>query len=183
MYSLDIPGWMNERDLKVIEELAADVPEQGAIVEVGSWLGQSTYAWAASTKAKVYAVDLWAWMPKEYVGPAQEKVNLKGDPFAQFLGNVGHLKNLMPLKRNSSGVAWTFQAPDIVFIDAMHQDPWVSDDVKFWERLVRPGGIVCGDDYSKAFPAVIGAAHACAARLASRVETPGQKFWMVRKPG
>lgn len=177
-----IPGWMAAPDLKVMADLAARIPENGAIVEVGSWLGQSTYTWATSTKATVYAIDLWKWMPKEYCGPGHERVNLAGDPFAQFHANVGHLPNVVPMRRNSSGGVWDQGPIDLVFIDAMHQNPWVGEDVRYWEEHVKPGGVICGDDYSPRFPAVMEEAQACACRHNVSLELPGQKFWLVRKP-
>lgn len=181
-YRTDIPGFMAEADLQVMERLAREVPQGGSIVEVGSWLGMSTWTWAASAPhATVYAIDLWKWMPKEYNGPGSP-LNLKADPFALFAANVAEHKNIVPLRRESSGGAWTHGPIDLVFIDAMHQDPWVWDDVVFWEKHVRPGGIVCGDDYSKKFPAVQRAAQGCADRFGVKLELPGTKFWMVRVP-
>jgi hypothetical protein len=122
-------------------------------------------------------------MPKEYAGVAQDKVDLRGDPYAQFLRNTADLRNVVPLRRNSSGGDWPYGEIDVAFIDAMHQNPWVGEDIRYWEQFVRPGGVICGDDYSKKFPAVIQEAKACAARLDSKLELPGKKFWVVRKPG
>ena len=39
---------------------------------------------------------------------------------------------------------------DFVFIDANHAFPYVAEDVYFWSKKVRPGGIVSGHDYLKA---------------------------------
>lgn len=36
---------------------------------------------------------------------------------------------------------------DFVYIDANHQDPYVSQDIVEWTKKVRPGGIVAGHDY------------------------------------
>lgn len=177
-----IPGWMHPKDLVVIAELAATVPADGLIVEVGSWMGQSTQAWAANTKATVLAIDLWKWMPKKYEGPAKEEVNLKGDPMRQFLAFTSHLPNVRPLRRNSSGGEWPHPPADIVFIDAMHQNPWVAEDIAYWETKVKPGGIICGDDYAEMFPAVKQEAEACAARHGVDLQLPGHKFWIVKIP-
>lgn len=178
-----IPGWMAPADLEVMERLGAEVPVDGSIIEVGSWMGQSTQTWAMSTRATVYALDLWQWMPAEYAGPGSDLVDLKGDPYLQFLGFIAHLPNVVPVRRNSSGGDWPHGQADIVFIDAMHRNPWVGEDIRYWEPFVKPGGIICGDDYSNMFPDVKSEAAACAHRLGSKLETPGTKFWMVRKPG
>lgn len=180
--AIPIPGWMDSQDLRVMAQLARNVPDHGLIVEIGSWMGQSTQCWALNTNASVIAIDLWEWMPKEYTGPYPELVNLKGDPFAQFSRNTAHLKNIIPLRRNSSGGEWEHGAIDIAFIDAMHQNPWVAEDIAYWEPKVRPGGIICGDDYAEKFPAVMLESRALADRLGVALQLPGKKFWMVRKP-
>lgn len=36
---------------------------------------------------------------------------------------------------------------DFVYIDANHQDPFVTQDIINWTKKVRPGGIVAGHDY------------------------------------
>lgn len=177
-----IPGWMAPADLDVMEQLGAEVPDDGAIIEVGSWMGQSTQTWALSTRATVYALDLWQWMPKEYAGPGSDLVDLLGDPYEQFLGFTAHLPNVVPVRRNSSGGDWPHGPADIVFIDAMHRNPWVGEDIRYWESHVKPGGIICGDDYSNMFPDVKAEAQACADRYGVRLELPGTKFWLVRTP-
>jgi hypothetical protein len=161
----DIPGWMHPADLEVMAELARKVPDDGLIVEVGSWMGQSTQTWCQNTRAEVIAIDKWEWMPKEYGGPHKELVDLNGDPFEQFKRFTAHLHNLTIMKRPSSGGAWTRPLADLVFIDAMHQNPWVHDDIIYWETKVKPGGVICGDDYSPVFPAIVEESAACAERF------------------
>jgi uncharacterized protein YgiM (DUF1202 family) len=176
----EIPGWMHQKDLDVIAKLANQVPSDGLIVEVGSWMGQSTQAWASNTAAMVIAIDLWNWMPKTYDGPAAQLIDLNGDPFEQFKSFTSHLSNITPLRRNSSGGNWIYKPADIVFIDAMHQNPWVAQDIAFWETKIKPGGIICGDDYADMFPAVKEEAQKCADRHGVKLELPGHKFWLVR---
>lgn len=173
---------MADEDLEIMAQLARDVPEGGLIVEVGSWMGQSTQCWAMNTRARVIAVDLWKWMPKTYEGPHADLVNLQGDPYRQFLRNTMHLTNVTPIVRESSGGEWDHGDIDLVFIDAMHQNPWIHDDIAYWEPKVKPGGVICGDDYSKKFPAVIEESKSLARRLQVDLELPGRKLWVVRKP-
>lgn len=178
----EIPGWMNVKDVEVMKRLARDVPQGGLIVEVGSWMGQSTQIWCQNTKARVIAIDKWAWMPKEYTGPHADKVDLKGDPFAQFKAFTAHLHNLEIMRRPSSGGDWREPAADLVFIDAMHQNPWIHDDIAYWLPKVKPGGVLCGDDYSKNFPDVIKEADAIARQIGVPLQKLGQKIWFVRIP-
>ena len=36
---------------------------------------------------------------------------------------------------------------DFVYIDANHEWPYITQDIYYWARKVRPGGIVAGHDY------------------------------------
>jgi predicted O-methyltransferase YrrM len=38
---------------------------------------------------------------------------------------------------------------DFVYIDANHDDPWVTEDITEWTKKVRKGGIVSGHDYGR----------------------------------
>ncbi len=38
---------------------------------------------------------------------------------------------------------------DFVYIDANHEDPYVTDDITQWAKKVRKGGVVSGHDYGR----------------------------------
>ena len=38
---------------------------------------------------------------------------------------------------------------DFVYIDANHEDPYVTEDITEWHKKVRKGGIVSGHDYAR----------------------------------
>jgi len=54
-----------------------------------------------------------------------------------------------------AGKSWNFaskyedQSLDFVFIDAKHTYEAVTKDIAAWRGKVRPGGIICGHDYSQ----------------------------------
>lgn len=37
---------------------------------------------------------------------------------------------------------------DFVYIDANHQDPFITQDIEGWSQKIRPGGIISGHDYA-----------------------------------
>ena len=43
---------------------------------------------------------------------------------------------------------------DIVFIDGNHKYQPVLDDIEAWYPQIRPGGLLCGHDYSPDHPEV-----------------------------
>lgn len=38
---------------------------------------------------------------------------------------------------------------DFVYIDANHEDPYVTDDITEWSKKVKSGGVVSGHDYAR----------------------------------
>lgn len=118
------------------------------LVELGSWLGQSTLFLAAllPESGKIYAVDHWE-------GSIEHQ---KGSPwygqlptlYKQFLSNVIHAKQvhkIIPMKMTSLEAAEILDVkPDLVYIDASHEEEDVYQDLKHWYPLAK---IVCGDDY------------------------------------
>ena len=44
---------------------------------------------------------------------------------------------------------------DGCFVDALHYEPYISQDIRLWTPKVRPGGMMCFHDYeNRRFPAV-----------------------------
>ena len=58
-YNDSIPGWFTEEDNIVALKLAQAVPENGIIVEIGSFVGKSAWHWANSAhpSVKIYCID------------------------------------------------------------------------------------------------------------------------------
>lgn len=44
---------------------------------------------------------------------------------------------------------------DFVFIDANHKYPSVVQDIAAWRPKIKPGGLICGHDYSQDYPGVM----------------------------
>lgn len=71
---------------------------------------------------------------------------------------------------------------DIIHIDAAHEYEDVQDDIKFWWPLVRPCGILLGDDYEpELWPGVVKATDEFVKLNGLQLRTVGVK-WIVNKP-
>lgn len=133
------------------------------ILEIGSWFGASTLSWAqglitySEKNSSITCVD--AWQPffdmdvhanEQY---AKEMEQLLESDFAYniFLHNMGTLKNKI-ITQHFRGKSENIlpQLKDnnynVVFIDADHTYDPVKKDIKESLRLVKEGGIICGDD-------------------------------------
>lgn len=115
--------------------------------EIGSESGvYSRDLCKCNPKAKVFLVDAWEAYKgyREYVSQAKvdtfyEKIQERLKPF----------DNYEIIKKFSMDAVKDFkdESLDFVYIDANHQFEYVVQDIGFWSRKVRRGGIVSGHDY------------------------------------
>lgn len=144
MHSSGIPyGWMIPEEITWLEKMGQG---RSMIVEIGSWLGQSTKA-LAKGGAIVLAVDTWEGSPEH-----QEL--LRDKPlswlFHQFRDSVKDCKNIVPLCTTSIQAAEIHKANgtkfDLIFIDGAHDYESVKQDIEAWSPLLAKGGVLCGHD-------------------------------------
>lgn len=174
---MNIPGQVDELQLKAIEAVAALVPAGGIIVEVGSLFGRSSWAWAQSApEATVYCVDPW-------VGNrgVRDLERIHGvtygleafENFTQDCANIHALKGFSP----TDFLTW-HEPVDLYYEDAVHVDPVLSSNLEFWISHLREDGIVCGDDFRIRFPDVVKGAHRYAESLNRELSRVGY-FWCL----
>lgn len=192
----EIPGWMHEADLLALETLARMVPENGVVIEVGAFLGRSTWMWSKTipATAELHVVDDWAWMPTEdQYGP-----NLPGYPLDRsksprelFEHYTADCSNITPYQ----GQSWEIEIPelkdrkaDLLFLDAGHGEFDVKRDVMHWlDYIDTERTILCGDDYWSGdwhtppqWPGIVGMVHWLADhRMKRPVRSLGNKIWAI----
>lgn len=158
----DIPGFFDYPDL--YDMWFSKVPDNGTMVEVGSWKGRSTSYMGELIKksnksVKFYAVDTWEGSEehKEDI----EKLHIQGRTlFEEFKSNIElcEVSNyITPLRLSSLEASKKFSdnSLDFVHIDASHDYESVLEDIIAWYPKVKPGGIISGDDYVPCWNGVI----------------------------
>jgi predicted O-methyltransferase YrrM len=131
--------------------LAAQVPERGIIVEIGSCQGRSAAYMAAALdrkkKVKIFCVDLWILG----AGRTPERHHDVGG-YMRFVGNLRVLdlfQNIIPIMADSVEAGKRWRLPiDLLFIDGGHQFNEVKADYKTWAKFVKPGGVIVFHDYA-----------------------------------
>ncbi len=128
------------------------------VIELGSWLGKSIIAIAniLPEDGIVYSVDHWYTppynknIPYYYNLPEFDVPNL----YNQFLSNIIHAgltHKVIPVKMSSSEAAKVLVAkgirPDIVYVDASHEEQDVYDDLTNYFPFIKGHGKICGDDW------------------------------------
>lgn len=193
----DLQGWMCERFEGVFRDAVAGVPTP-LVIEVGTWKGRSAVAMArACESATVVAVDTWLGAPEFYTwglddptrGGALDKRHGFPRVFHTFTKNVKALGlhgRVCPLPLASAQaadvLAYHGVRADVVYLDAAHEYAPVAGDVRAYWDLLRPGGVMLGDDYDRTgWPGIVRAVDEFAASRGLDVRVDGV-VWALRKP-
>lgn len=138
-------------EAEALAELAAQVPEDQAIVEIGSYLGDSALALASRSKSEIHCVDLWT----DGGQPHEDKY---ADPsvYETFIERTSHL-NITPHRGASLDIAATWNGPTIglLFIDGEHTYQAVTQDLEAWLPHCADDAWVAFHDYCERYPGVI----------------------------
>jgi predicted O-methyltransferase YrrM len=110
--------------------LATVISRELVMLEVGSLTGTSAKVLAQF--GKVWCVDTWPNGMKEFLA------NTIGLPIMAF-----HARSEERLPQFASGMF------DLINIDGDHTYPVVLSDMQQARRLIKPGGIICGDDLER----------------------------------
>ena len=158
----NVVGYAAPSQLSLIEQWAKEVPENGIVVEIGSFAGRSAWHWAKSChpSVTVYAVDSWSELLYSKHKPVEIRKKLRGnsiDPMKvsctleDFLFNVRDCPNIIPVQARSPNIPTEILDKlvniDAVYIDDSHVNPEFKINFEFWHKRLKPKGIFCGDDF------------------------------------
>jgi predicted O-methyltransferase YrrM len=186
-----VQGWNGRHpSLKRLPEGAADV----VVIDVGVWKGQSTITMAAAMRDQglngcVIAVDTFLGSPEHWGkhGELFARAHGRPDIYETFLSNVAHAGltgYVIPLPQTSVNAARILARrrvrADIVHVDAAHEYEEVLRDATDYWALLKPGGVLIGDDYAPSWPGVIQAAADFSTQVGRPVTIEKPK-WIVHK--
>ena len=111
-------------------------------------------------------VDTWLGTAHHWISPKyRPMLRLRaGYPslFPQFVANVlsrDALNDVYPLPMTTVAAAGVLShlgiVADVVYVDAGHEEEEVRADLENYFELLRPGGVMFGDDYHPNVPGVI----------------------------
>lgn len=149
-----VRGFLILGDLKYLCGRAETLPENGVIVEVGSFLGLSAITMANGLIASknygalIYCIDKWE------VWPELLEMNigiLDASLYDTFLANVRNSRvgsYIHPIKKPSVEAAREFRpnSVDLLFIDGDHSFEGTYADLGAWYPKLKPGGRLFGHD-------------------------------------
>lgn len=164
-YNNEILGFMPEHELKVVESLALQVPLNGTIVEVGSYMGRTAVCFAMTAPTStIYCIDNFYEFPwtSDLIVTDDDAEKLKIPKFGstyviseEFHKNTKDFHNIIPIKGHCPNIEFDVNNIDLLFIDAAHINPNDWDIITFLLPKVKHNGIICGHDYGHQYPDVV----------------------------
>lgn len=148
----DLVGLMNPGIGDHLSHLAEQVPDDLAIVEVGSFRGKSTAYLAAGARrgggAKVHAVDPWD-LPGNPYGKHGFSAPEVREAFEAQLRACRLWSQVVPHRAFSVDAArlWDGQKISLLFIDGDHSESAVRNDVRAWTPHLAADHVIAFDDY------------------------------------
>ena len=115
-------------------------------VEVGVAEGKySQKLCEANPQMKIYGVDAW----KIYGNYADYSAQKLDSLYSQAKKQLAPFSNYEFIKEFSMDAVRKFEdnSLDFVYIDANHENPYITEDITEWSKKVKPGGIISGHDY------------------------------------
>lgn len=154
-HSVDLQGWINTGFDEVFKHCLQT--EDPLVIEVGTWKGASADRMMKmmEKKGNVICVDTWLGAPEFWVKNYDLK-RIKGYPsvfytFTKNMKALGYENHIAPLPLSSIQAADLLDhhgvKADIIYIDAAHEYDAVKQDILAYHKLLKPGGIMMGDDF------------------------------------
>lgn len=147
---ITIEGWLTPNQEKWLFETAYSLPDNAAIVEIGSFKGRSTCCLASAcrgTRKRVYGIDTFSGNDSDFG---------YRDFFEDFSSNMKRSrlsKYVTPVIGISSEIARTWSKPiSMLFIDGSHEYADVLADFEGFYPCVVPGGIIAFHDVGDNWP-------------------------------
>ncbi len=128
-----------------LQWLAIQATTHKVIVEIGVYLGRSTFALGANTPGVVYAIDDFKG-PRDVQLPDAIKNNVR-EIFDYNLGQLINTGHVVAIQADHAKTGIDKQ-PDMVFLDGSHEYADVRRDIKYWLSRLTKGGLICGHDYT-----------------------------------
>jgi len=176
----------------IFEKLISEI-KPNLIFELGSYKGKSAIHMANLTKkyntqCKIICIDTWLGSAEHFNDEDLSRVDGYPTLFYQFLANVMHTNNqdvIVPLPIDTISEYRILKQnnclADMIYVDAGHFYESVSVDIKLYWELLKPGGVMLGDDYSnETWDGVVKAVHEFFPE--DEIHVDKEKWWVYKKP-
>ncbi len=138
--ALKIDGWMSEDELAFLGSQAANAKNA---LQIGCYKGRSSFVIGKNIKGSLLDID-------SFVGDFGNTLST-ADLASTYIKNIHELlgKKIELIIGNSQDILKILNKKfDLIFVDGGHSYENVKMDIQLSIPLLRPGGMLCGHDYS-----------------------------------
>jgi len=156
-----IEGWLDDDEADLLIGATAhalrELPEAGAVVEVGSYCGRGTVVLGSVVKAVRPTARVWSIDPHDGKLGAADRYVTVGPSLEKLKANVAAagLADIIKILQASSAQVPCQEAIVMLLIDGLHDYANVARDFSHFEPCVADGGYVAFHDYAGYFPGVV----------------------------
>jgi len=161
-----------------VSVMLADIPRGGICVEVGTWIGESAVLFAAHFD-QVICVDAWPVTEEQVADDMKMYGCDRNQAKAMFLEAIAPFNNIAYIHDYSHNAARLIPDASVaaVYIDADHRYPAVKQDCTIWPPKIKPGGYICGHDYTESQPECVQAINEV---LGKPHKVYGDNSWLIK---
>ncbi len=153
---LGIDGWLSMNEAYNLYKCARSLPADSTVVEIGSWLGKSTYCIAKGLRSgHVYAIDPFDAYGEDGSAQVYQEKSANRDllkVFQQNMTSLGVSEKVTPRKGYSRDFVKDFNNINFLFIDGDHSVEGAKFDFENFGHKVVKGGIIAFHDYDPSRP-------------------------------
>jgi len=170
-----IPSTSFMEEVMLLYAYVKELPMNCSIVELGTGLGRSTAAMAYACKGtsrKIYTIDNYVQGVK-FTNEVNTLWSTQGAKMNIMTLGLEDYVQFFNCDTTDPNLILAIPTPiQMIFIDAGHSYEGVKKDIEFWKPHIAKGGIMCGHDWSFAYPEGIEVIKA----VADTVLQPTSKF-------
>ena len=185
-----IPGWLTKSDGDVLKSLTRLVPENGNILEIGSFIGRSTCCIVEDMNKtiKLHCVDSWDHVHKndfnipKLIKDFDCSVNDIFPCEEKFIKNIHkYNSNIIIYKKDIKNFRLKIKF-DLIFLDALYTESYTKEVIKFYFLNLNSNGIFSGHDYDDEFPYKVQCINELAEELNQKViVSKNSSVWYFKK--
>ena len=123
----------------------------GRAAEIGVFVGEFAAHNLQTWTGEYFAIDAWSWRPDD--DPTDKNFKLEADNLRNYeaarraMAFAGPRVKQIRAKSVEAAARFEDGSFDWLYIDALHTEAALRDDLRAWWPKLRPGGLCTGDDY------------------------------------
>lgn len=196
---MDVPGMIPPGQCEEIKRLAQNLSPGAVVLEIGIWLGRSTWCWLSHLPENSTLISVEPFVLTKPEKRVKKQRKTWGNPKIEIIMDyylkhgdqktfekiIDHHPRKHLLKKLHVGTSQEYtqlnpdETYDIVWIDGDHSYEAVDLDLKNFENRTK---IICGDDYEETMVGVVKAVDEMIQRTGrefyrSNLDQPMNRFW------